>query len=399
MNYLANMWFNAQFERTLGHTSVGGADLGECFSLIKELNKDDFQIWFQAWYGLGTTLESQAQSYASSGDHYSAYCAYLRASNYFRSSFFFLDENPSDSRIEKAYDQSSQAFTNALMNSDIAYQSLMIPFEDFFLPGYLFFPNHSEECWPLIIDTGGGDATKEELFLTTVIGALQRGYACLIFDGPGQGAMLRKQGIPFRPDWEVVMTAVIDHAIMNKKVDAKRIIVYGSSFGGYLAPRTATKEHRITACIANPGILNTTSAQLNSLPLSIQQAMTAGDDATVNAFFKDLCQQDPMKGFLFESRKIRFGAKTIAEMFKKTRQYEIENTVKNIVCPMLILDNESEHITKGQAKKLFDAIAHDNKQYHLFKTIDGHGGHCQPLSHFHTNEIIFLYLNTMLSKL
>lgn len=34
--------------------------------------------------------------------------------------------------------------------------------------------------------------------------ALARGYNFLAFDGPGQGAAIRRQHLYFRPDWEHV---------------------------------------------------------------------------------------------------------------------------------------------------------------------------------------------------
>ena len=83
-------------------------------------------------------------------------------------------------------------------------------------------------------------------------------------------------------------------------------------------------------------------------------------------------------------------------MFKKTSHYNMEKPVANIQCPMLVLDNELEHITKGQALQLFDALTNKNKHYHLFKELDGHGGHCQPLSHSYTNEVLFSWLNQIL---
>jgi alpha-beta hydrolase superfamily lysophospholipase len=67
--------------------------------------------------------------------------------------------------------------------------------------------------------------------------ALSRGYRCLIFEGPGQGAMIRHQNIPFRPDWEHVVSPVIDYALTRPEVDPTRIVLEGRSLGGYLAPR------------------------------------------------------------------------------------------------------------------------------------------------------------------
>lgn len=397
MKILANPWFNAQFERTIGHSTAGGADLGECFSLKEALAGDDFDAWYLAWYELAGKLERQAEKHAANGEDFSAYSAYLRASNYFRSSFFFLDEQPTDPRIEQAYELARTCFQKALQHSEFVFEPLRIPFAGTHLPAYLFLPEEKKRPWPLLIDTGGGDAIKEELFFTSVTAALQRGYACLVFDGPGQGEMLRKYKMPFQPDWEAVITAVIDHVSASAKVLVDKFILYGSSFGGYLAPRAATVEQRIAACIANPGILNASGNQADRLPADVRQALDEGNDEKVNRFFEQLKQKDKMMGFLFESRKVRFAAKTMAEMLRKTRDYHIEESVRQIQCPLLVLDNELEHITQGQAEKLYAALSSKGKHYHLFREKDGHGGHCQPLSHCYTNEVIFSWLNRALA--
>ena len=100
----------------------------------------------------------------------------------------------------------------------------------------------------------GFDGTAEELYFETACFALQRGYNVLIFEGPGQGGVIRVQGIPFRPDWETVVSPVIDYAVRQKEVDVERMALMGISFGGYLAPRAAAFEKRIKACIANGGV-------------------------------------------------------------------------------------------------------------------------------------------------
>ena len=51
------------------------------------------------------------------------------------------------------------------------------------------------------------------------IAAVERGWHALIFDGPGQGAALYDQGLPFRPDWEAVITPVVDFALARPGVD------------------------------------------------------------------------------------------------------------------------------------------------------------------------------------
>ncbi|WP_145954657.1 S9 family peptidase, partial [Zoogloea sp. LCSB751] len=54
--------------------------------------------------------------------------------------------------------------------------------------------------------------------------------------------------------YEKVITPVVDYLFTRKEIDPKRIILWGQSLGGYLAPRAAAFEHRLAGCIANGGV-------------------------------------------------------------------------------------------------------------------------------------------------
>ena len=104
-----------------------------------------------------------------------------------------------------------------------------------------------------MIITGGYDSTAEETYFFSGAAAVERGYTCIVFDGPGQGAAIIENEMVFRPDWEAVVGPVVDHALMRPEVDPARIALMGISFGGYLAARAASGEPRLAACIADPG--------------------------------------------------------------------------------------------------------------------------------------------------
>jgi len=54
---------------------------------------------------------------------------------------------------------------------------------------------------------GGFDSYAQELYpLARAIS--QAGYEAILFEGPGQGAVIRKQGIPFATEWEKPDAAV-----------------------------------------------------------------------------------------------------------------------------------------------------------------------------------------------
>lgn len=54
-----------------------------------------------------------------------------------------------------------------------------------------------------------------------------------------EGYALWKQKLYFRPDWEKVITPVVDYALTRKEVDPQRIAIQGISQGGYWVPRAA----------------------------------------------------------------------------------------------------------------------------------------------------------------
>ncbi len=101
--------------------------------------------------------------------------------------------------------------------------------------------------------------------------AVERGYNCLLFEGPGQGEMIREQKIPFRYDWEKVVGPVIDFAEDLPQVDTDRIALMGISFGGYFAPRAAAFDDRIKVCIANGGIYDFYQNVLGKCPPGSEQ--------------------------------------------------------------------------------------------------------------------------------
>ena len=78
------------------------------------------------------------------------------------------------------------------------------------LPGYLFRPGWEPTQRPTLILNNGSDGPVTALWAGFGTGAVARGYNVLIFDGPGQQSMLFERNVPFRADWEKVITPVVD---------------------------------------------------------------------------------------------------------------------------------------------------------------------------------------------
>jgi hypothetical protein len=147
-----------------------------------------------------------AEKSAAAGHHVSAREAYLRACNYNRASYPFLFGTPVDPRLIEAFDREVDAFLRAAAHFEPPIEPVEIPYEGTTLPGYFYRVDDSGRPRQTLIATNGYDTTVQVMHFGHAVAAVRRGYNCLIFDGPGQGRVLYKQGVHMRPEWENVVT-------------------------------------------------------------------------------------------------------------------------------------------------------------------------------------------------
>ena len=169
-------------------------------------------------------------------------------------------------------------------------EQVSIPYEGARLPGYFYRVDPSATPRPTLLVHGGYDSTGEEQYFETVPDALERGYNCLVFEGPGQGSVIRCQNLPFRPDWENVVTPVLDYALTRPEIDPHRIILLGKSLGGLLAPRAAAFEHRLAACIAVDGVYALIPTQYGKV---MGEAAASLSDEQMGSFLEQEMHKNP----------------------------------------------------------------------------------------------------------
>jgi pimeloyl-ACP methyl ester carboxylesterase len=249
-----------------------------------------------------------------------------------------------------------------------------VPYEGTTLPGYFFRVDDSDERRPTVITMSGMDGYLEECYWSTAAAGLERGYNCLAFDGPGQGGVLRQREVPFRPDWEAVVTPVLEFALKRTEVDPERIAIVGRSFGGYLAPRAASLEHRLAACVADPGQFDLFEAAMDRVPKEMREALLRNDPA-VDSSLEGMMEGDARRFFL-AARMRAFGAKSLKEFLLMQRDYTLKGLVEKIECPTLVCDNVADAIAGGQAKQFYDALGCP-KDYVVFTAEEGADGHCE----------------------
>ncbi|TBL79429.1 alpha/beta hydrolase family protein [Paenibacillus thalictri] len=361
--------FSFELLRTASYATYGGADLGECFSTAYRIKEGDFESWYAEWTATARRIHALADSALASGQRVSAREAYMRASNYYRTAEFFLHGDRKDPRILETWEASRHTFREAGKLMDTPIELIDIPYEGTHLTGYFYKVDNSGMPRPTLIIHGGYDSTGEELYLGGAAAALQRGYNCLTFEGPGQGSAIRLQGLPFRHDWEHVVTPVVDYALTRPDIDPQQIALMGISFGGYLAPRAAAFEHRLAACIANDGLYTFRFSEMG------RPFMQGKEHADLSAVIGHVMKQHTGVRWAVENGMFTFGAESIEELVDKTEPCSLEGIAQRIVCPTLVCEAEDDHFFAGQPAKLYEALQCP-KTFMRFTAEEGAEEHC-----------------------
>lgn len=370
--------FDGQFLRALDLVPAGGADIGECFVTARRIRSGDRDSWYAEWFALAERIHAVAERCARDGHLVSAFEAYLRASTYFRQAGLFGFRPPLDDRFVDAYRRQRAAFQQAWalpgpQSGGTRLEIVQIPYESTTLEGYYLVPGGAGP-FPVVVAVDGYDGTKEETYFGAVA-ALRRGYAVLLVDGPGQGGALVEQGLVFRPDWEAVVIPQVDWLLGRPEIDPTRIVLIGRSWGGYLAPRAATAEHRVAAVVADAAQYAPGAGAAYLLPPEYRAQLHTGDPAVLNRVLTERMQQDGSVDFTLNRGMLTHGLATPLDYLRASAPYTIDGLADRISCPVLVCSGEND-VRGGAGQALVDAVTTE-KDYILFTNAEGAGEHCE----------------------
>ena len=319
-----HFFWSYQFRRALGETQEGGGAVSEVFRAASRMKLGDDDSWHAEWLRIAERSNSRGDAEERSGHIRTAMNCWLRAADYYRSAEFWL--LPDDPRRLATFDKCEQASQKWLRHLDPPGEVVEIPYENgVSLPAYFIKPSGQPKC-PVLISFGGLDSFKDELWFMTGRGAVQRGIAVLMVDGPGQGGTLRRHGIPTRHDYEVPVGRCIDFLRKRNDVDGSRIAVSGSSLGGYYSARAGSKEHRLAACISHGAIWD------------------------VEQRFRDRGENHALANHM----KWVFGAKSMAEAIEKARPFKLEGVLDGMRCPYLVLHGGHDVLGVENSKTVYE---------------------------------------------
>jgi pimeloyl-ACP methyl ester carboxylesterase len=365
--------FDYQLVRAMCAGSYGdGGAVGECFSTARRVVDGDVESWTVAWSDTAQRVEAIAEDCVGAGHTVSAREAFLRASMYWNTAFFYLEH--SDPRQLEMYTRHRSCFIQAAALFDVPIEPVSFPYENGkTLPGYFLRADTDGRPRPTVMILGGGDTTCEELFYWGGgAAAVRRGYNAFLWEGPGQvGAYALDPELTYRPDWEVPTRYAVDYVLSRGDVDAERLALTGHSMGGYFAPRAAAYEKRLTAVVAN---------SLTPEFKPIIMAMLGLPDEPYGDDLEDKADlSEPMKQVLVSGLKDRCGmaGQSLAAFCDNLGTYSLAGLEDHITCPLLNFAGEGEGSQMVSAGHEFYEKLTCPKTERVVLSVEGGEAHCQ----------------------
>jgi hypothetical protein len=376
----------------LGQCAYGGADAGEVLATIAGVPNQ--AGWYREWSSTASRLEEQAERSAKGGHHESAASSYLRAAGYWALAMEGLLGAKDSDRLRRTFRSHRGCWDGFVESSQGRHQPVEVPYEGSTLPGWLLRPDDSGIPRPTLVMTNGSDGAITSMWGLGAAAALQRGWNAFVYDGPGQQSMLFERSVPFRHDWEAVLTPVVDTLVARVDVDPDRLTAYGVSQAGYWLPRALAFEHRFVAAVADPGVVDVSTTWTGKLPKNMVKMLGEGKQA---AFNRDMGYASKVPSL---GRQLRFRARPYRcdswfDVFTEVRRYRLGDLTNDIRTPLFICDPEDEQFWPGQSQELASRVR--GSVLVRFTAAEGANFHCQPMGRILTHERMFDWLEQQLA--
>ena len=200
-----------------------------------------------AFEAVARRREARAQAAESEGHLVTACHNYFMVAVHWGAAQWTIDENNEQNRTYN--DRKRECYRNFGKYADHVVEEVWIPLPSGqSLPGWFHLPaGYGGGRLPTVIAIHGMDSFKEHTVSLQGDRWLQRGFAVLAIDGPGQyeSAML---GIHFTMDaWVAAGKACVDWLVRRADVNPEKIGMSGVSFGSFFSTIAAAHEPRISA--------------------------------------------------------------------------------------------------------------------------------------------------------
>jgi len=373
--------FQYGYEIALGAEYHRRADAGEVAVTAGRIKNGDRESWVREWLALADSVATSGRDAANAGHEVSGVAYLRRAATYYSTALYAIAGTEEAENKLDIWRRGRSCWEQVV--DLMGAERVEIPYEGTTLPGFFFRAADAApgEQRPLVVLNNGSDGATSSMWSDGGAGAGERGYHWLAFDGPGQQAALFEQGLFFRPDWEAVLTPVVDAMTARDDVDSDRLAVIGISQGGFWVPRALCFEHRFAAAVADPGVVDVGTSWRAPLPKSMVKHLEAGEK---DKFDKEMALGEKFSKStraVLEFRGEPFGIQSGSryDLYEAIAPYALGDEVQQIDTPLLITEPEGEQFWPGQSQELLDRISGE-KELVRFSAAEGGGRHCEPMA-------------------
>ncbi len=222
---------------------------------------------------------------------------------------------------------------------------------------------------------GGNDSYFEELFFPMLY-LSQAGFDVYLFEGPGQGGVLRVQDAKFSHEWEKPVSTILDFFHLENAA------IIGVSLGGYLAPRAAAFEKRITKVIAwsiFPDFFHVVlSDHPGNVASFIEKILSSPVKGIMNGFYKKMMKDNELVRWNLLHGMYAYDAKTPMEYIDRIRKFTLHGIADKITQDVLVLGAKEDHFINPRLfHEEYDLLTNAKSlTLRLFSEKDDAGGHC-----------------------
>jgi pimeloyl-ACP methyl ester carboxylesterase len=316
------------------------------------------------------TLEDWVREMLAAGQKAETDERLFEAANYYRGAEFYMVEGQAGKE---------EAYTKFLALHDqvfpkVALQRDAVPYGDGSLPT-LIVPAKGKEKGVILIHSGF-DGLVEEMYPRQVLLA-EAGYRLVMFEGPGQGAALRHSGLHMPFDWEKPVGAILDH------YDLESCTLIGMSLGGYLAPRAAAFDERISRVViwgAMFDFLECFGSGFGQEQFEmLKQLIDDGEKETVNSVIESAMAANPTAAWAFRHGMHVCGAEDPFGFLKWAATMNLRDISDRIHQDVLIVMGSEDHLVPiKQFYRQIEALVNARSVTARLMTEKEHGAqHCQ----------------------
>lgn len=396
--------FNFEALFALGGAGVN-SEVGEVITAVNQANAAEggvsYQSFFDAMVAMGNATAGRAEAASAAGHRVTARERYLRAAQYYNQALFFVLGTAEPQREADVYETMAGMWAAAAPLHEPAWEKVAVPYGDSDLPAWFLAPSAPSGRRPTVILNNGSDAQNVDMWAWGGQAALARGWNALIFEGPGQGEMLFVREVPFRPDWEAVVTPLVDYLVDREDVDQERIALIGWSLGGELVARAAAFEHRLAAVVTDPGSVD----EYLAFPQELRDVAADGDREHVNSIWKEAIVPGatPAQQFELKKRLEIYSAEALHQaragevpadwygLSRRIQEFQVRDLAREIEAPVLVVDYELEQFYPQQPQELL-GLLRSPAEVVRFTVEEGAQYHCAPMAPQYRNEVLFDWL-------